>query len=306
MNDILDLVRRSAAVPSMPQVAARFLEIIQDPDFEYRDVVEVLSADPAMTGEILRLANSPLFGVARKITSLAQALTLLGLKRVRSLVLGRYIVDSIDKKRPPNVDMTYYWRRSLTTAVLASRLAEAVTRKLREEAFTAGLLADIGIVILDETVPELFGPVAREYRPLGRDDLWELETQILSATHGRVSAFVLEEWQLPDTVCKAVSGHAEPESAHEEADTLGGTLRAAEKISKFLCEPTEDLDEVARCCAQAVERIGFTPAVPARILDEIGPQIGEFAAILRIEPIPLQNAEQIARKLEAQAGAYAS
>ena len=71
-HNVFDLIKRSAAVPSMPQVAARFLEIVQDPDFEYKEVVEVLSTDPGMTGELLRLANSPLFGVARKITTLNQ------------------------------------------------------------------------------------------------------------------------------------------------------------------------------------------------------------------------------------------
>ena len=97
-TNVLDLLKRSAAIPSIPQVAMRFLELIQDPDFEYRELADVLATDPGTAGEILRLANSSLFGVSRQITSLSHAMAMLGVKRVRSLVLGRYIVDSIDKK----------------------------------------------------------------------------------------------------------------------------------------------------------------------------------------------------------------
>ena len=75
-NDVLETLKRSAVVPSMPQVVTRFLEIIQDPDFNYNQLVEVLGADPGTTSEVLRLANSALFGVTRQITSLRQALTL--------------------------------------------------------------------------------------------------------------------------------------------------------------------------------------------------------------------------------------
>ncbi len=297
-NAILDLIKRSAAIPSMPQVAARFLEIIQDPDFEYRDVVELLSTDPGMTGEILRLANSPLFGVTRKITSLAQALTLLGLKRIRSLVLGRYIVDNIDKKKPAVIKMGYYWRRSLTTAVLANHLAERIDPKLREEAFTAGLLADIGIIILDETLPDRFKPIALEYRPQGRTPLWDLEHETLSVTHGAVSALVLEDWRLPDSVCAAVARHSDPPAKEADAcPPLGRVIRAADSIGKFLCEEPTDLDRVGAGCIEASAEIAVESQSLARILSEIEPQIAEFASILRIEAGPSQIYGALAEKL---------
>jgi len=295
---ILDLLRRSATIPTMPEAAARFLEIIQDPDFEYRDIVDVLSTDPGMTAEILRLANSPLFGVTRQITSLAQALTLLGLKRVRSLVLGRYIVDSIDKRRPSMIDMSYYWRRSLTTAVLASRLCEAVEPKLREEAFTAGLLADIGIVLLDETLPDLFRPVAQEYRPHGLADLSDVERKALTVTHGHVSAIVLEDWCLPEVVCKAVSCHSDSCTEDETQGTrLAQILRAAERVGKYLCESLEDTDEAVRSCVKAIEEIHIEPAMLGRILGELEPQITEFASVLRINVVHSETCGAIAQKI---------
>ena len=297
---LLDLLKRSAAIPSMPQVAARFLEIVQDPEFRYQDVVEVLSPDPGMTTEILRLANSPLFGVTRQVTSLPQALALLGLKRVRSLVLGRYIVDSIDKKKLTLIDASYYWRRSLVTAVLAARLAEPIEPKLREEAFTAGLLADIGIVILDEAVPEQFQPVAREYRPHGRPNLLALELEALSASHGEVSAVALEQWRLPDVVCDAVRWHASDLSESKDGRYhLARIVSTADRIAKYLCESPTAADEVAGNCTKILAEIDLEPDVLALILNEIEPQIAEFASILRIDMIPSQIYEMIAQELKA-------
>ena len=101
---VLDTLKRSAAVPSMPQVVLRFLEIMQDPEFDYTDLVRVLSADPGTVSEVLRLANSALFGVRHKVVSTHQALTLLGPKRTRSLLLGRYLVDSMTEKRVAGLD----------------------------------------------------------------------------------------------------------------------------------------------------------------------------------------------------------
>jgi len=297
-STVFDLLKRSAAIPSMPQVAARFLEIIQDPEFEYREVVDVLSTDPGMASEILRLANSPLFGVTRQITSLSQALTLLGLKRVRSLVLGRYIVDSIDQKKPNVIDTSYYWRRSLASAVLAARFADPLKPELREEAFTSGLLSDVSVVILDEALPEQYQLIAQQYCPHGQADLGELERQTLGATHGEVSAMVLEHWRLPNVVCDAVRFHAGGGTDQPDEDThLARIVGAADRVGKYLCETPADLDEVVGVCREAMSDIRLEPSVLAKILVEIEPQIEEFASVLRIDVIPSQIYAMIAQKV---------
>ena len=129
---VLELIKKCAAVPSMPQVVTRFLEVMQDPNFDYNDLSKVLAADPGTVSEILRLCNSALFGVARKVVSLRQALTLLGPKRTRSLLLGRYLVDALAQKPAPGLDMSYFWRRSLAASVVASQLADAILPRHRE------------------------------------------------------------------------------------------------------------------------------------------------------------------------------
>lgn len=294
---VLDLLKRSAAIPSMPQVATRFLEIVQDPDFNYQEVVEVLSTDPGTASEILRLANSALFGVTRQVTVLSQAVTLLGIKRVRSLVLGRYIVDSINQKNCTGIDAQYYWRRSLATAVFAARLADTLAPNQREEAFISGLLSDIGVVILDDALPDRYRPLAEQYQPHGNAELASAEVTLLGTSHAEVSALVLEHWQLPEVVCDAVRRHPWEQRA-EDTPPLARIIGAADRLAQRLCETPTHPEIVIEDCRTIVEVLELDASVLTRSLEEIEPQIREFADMLGIEVIPSQVYEMIARELK--------
>ena len=298
-SSVLDLLKRSAAIPSMPQVATRFLEIIQDPEFDFRELATVLSTDPGTASEVLRLANSSLFGVARQITSLSQAMALLGLKRVRSLVLGRYIVDSIDQKGLASIDGSYYWRRSLCTAVLAARLADALAPKLCEEAFISGLLADVGVVVLDEAIPDAYRPIAEKYCPHGKIDLANDEQTLLGITHGQASAVVLDHWQLPEVVCEAVRWHPW-ETVDDQTESLARILGAADRIGKYLCETSDRFEQVAADCREILSRLNLEPTVLASILEDLELQIEEFASVLRINVIPSSVYPLLANALKDQ------
>jgi HD-like signal output (HDOD) protein len=279
---VIEMLKRSAVIPSLPQVAARFMEMIQDPDFDYGDVVEVLSSDPGMAGEILRLANSSLFGVTRHISSLSHALTLLGLRRVRSLVLGRYIVDSLDRHSRTRIDVSYFWRRSLTCAVLSSQFAASLEPQSREESFIAGLLADVGVIILDEAMPRDYTPIAAEYRPDGQAELADKEVALIGISHAQASAMVLAHWQLPDVVCAAVAGHPW-ELDRPEDSPLSRLIGAADLLSKHLCDSRPDVDRVLGVCNQIGGSLRLSSDKLATIVVSSEPQLAELADLLRIQ-----------------------
>ncbi|HPD28435.1 MAG TPA: HDOD domain-containing protein [Phycisphaerae bacterium] len=293
---VLELIKRSAAIPSMPQVAVRFLEIIQDPDFDYREVVEVLSSDPGTTCEILRLANSALFGVTRKVTALPHAMTLLGIKRIRSLVLGRYIVESLNRNGCASIEPAYYWRRSLTAAVLAARLADAILPDRREEAFISGLLADVGIVILDAAFPDKYRTIAEQYRPGGNPDLALTEEILLGTTHGKVSATVLDHWKLPEAICEAVHWHSW-ECREQGRNALADLTGAANRISTWVCEAPTDLDAVVADCREIAHVLNLAPETLARCLMEIEEHVSDLSSLLRIEVVSSQMYEVITTRI---------
>lgn len=295
---VIELLKRSAAIPSMPQVAVRFLEIIQDPDFDYRDVVDVLSSDPGTAGEILRLANSSLFGVTGNVSSLSHALTLLGMRRVRSLVLGRYIVDSLDRQAPTHVQISYFWRRSLNCAVLSGQFAAILEPQLREEAFIAGLLADVGVIILDEAMPRDYSSVAAQYRPDGDSDLAKLELALISISHAQASGVVLAHWQLPEIVCEAVNLHP-LELDNMEASPLARIVGAADLLSKHLCDTDPQPEAILEVCRKvdAHLRIGIDNL--AAVLVRIEPQVLEFAEMLKVHIDGADSGQKLAAGLSA-------
>lgn len=282
---ILDAIKQSAAVPSVPQVVTRFLEIIQNPDFDYDDLVRILAADAGTVGEILRLVNSALFGVRNKIVSMRQALTLLGPMRTRSLLLGRYLVDSMSTKKVAGLDMSYFWRRSLTSSVVASRLAEKARPNHREEVFIAALLADVGIAILAEALPDRFRHIAERYVPGGAPFDIADELDAVEMTHGEVSAMVLSHWSLPDIVTKAVNLHQSAKPGDDDAAGIARLLNASDSIARVLCESPVS-EEASEVCIRAMSFAEIDVDLLIQQLPHIENDIEELAAILHIDVNP--------------------
>lgn len=302
--DIIEAIKRSGAVPSMPQVVTRFLEIIQQPDFNYEDLTSVLSTDPGTTAEILRLSNSSLFGVSRKITSLKQAMTLLGPRRVRSLVLGRYMVEAISDKAMGALDPSYYWRRSLTCSVLAARFADVLAPQLREDVFIAALLADIGVTILAQEVGDKYAPITELYKPHGEVNIAQAELDAVGVTHADISAIVLEYWQLPSMICEAVAQHQSDVAATTDAVQLARMISSSDKISKLLCESPE-MEQLAQRCHAAMEFVNLDLSVLLEMLPKVEQDVTELAEMLRVDVIPSSVYQLIAKAIQGQLTASA-
>lgn len=279
------MIKKSAAVPSMPQIVSRFLEIMRDPDFDYEDLVRVLSADPGTVSEILRLCNSALFGVRNKVVSLRQALSLLGPKRTRSLLLGRYLVDILAKKPIAGLDMSYFWRRSFASSVVASRLAAALLPRQRDEVFIAALLADIGIPILAEALGDRYLPIASRFAPRATPVTAEDEQVQVGVTHAEVSAMVLAHWTLPDSVCQAVNLHQGEDLSDGDMFTIARLLNASDRIARLLCEVATP-DEITEVCTAATRFVGLSTKALLDLLPTIENDIEELASVLRVDVIP--------------------
>lgn len=284
---IQDIIQRSDAIPSMPQVVTRLLEITRDPEFKQSEVISLLSADAGVSSDILRLANSALFGVTREIGSLNQALTLLGIKRIRTLVMGRYMTDRVSSVATDLIDASYFWRRSLVTGVLAARFADQLIPRYREEAFMSGLLSQVGVVVLARAFPQKYGPVAKSYGPLQGKDFVQREIQAVGACHPEVSAMVLERWMLPQEMVEAIRHYHEtaPDSVSEDVRTLSGIIGGASDIARLLCE-VPDKETIASACTEAMSRVGLSTTVLQHVLGEIESDVTEFAEVLKIDVIP--------------------
>ena len=304
-QEIADLIEQSAAIPSVPQVVVRFLEITQDPQFDYGKLVDLLASDPGMTGEILRLANSALFGVSRQITSIRQAMTLLGVRRIRSLVLTRYLI-SVVNDRSTVLDVRYFWRRSLTSAALAAKLARHRLASLQEETFIAALLADVGIVLMAKTLGEDYRPIGDRYVPGGEDDTTSLEDERFGATHGEVTALLLDRWQLPSLITDTVKYHhgEPPADAEPNVHAMVQLVSASDRLAKHLCE-SHDASTMVDACYQCMEAADVNVSFLPSILEELEEDIADLARVLRVAVLPDRVYERIMHEIREHLSAPA-
>ncbi len=284
-SETLESIKRSASIPSMPLVATRCYEMTQDTNCDYNKLVELLSTDPGIAASVLRLANSPLFGVTRQVSSLKHAIALLGVTRIRDLVLARYLVQKTEELKCDLVDISYYWRISVTTAILASKFSNALLPARRDEAFMIGLLADLGVLVLAQALPEQYKPIASRYQPHSGDAWMQGEYNLMGVTHGEVTALVLEQWNLPEIMCEAVRHHhASPADLPENADAnllariVGGTSAIARVMSQ-----TMPVEEAVTICRAAMDRVELDVKVLVKALDGLEEDIEQMAELIQVD-----------------------
>lgn len=236
-DTLLERIQAADNLPSLPTVALQVLELTQTDDFSVLDLARVIQQDPALTSKILRVVNSSLFGMARRIASVQQAMVILGLRSVKVIVLSFSLVDIWRRERCEAFDYAIYWRRSLTMAVLARLLAERTDRSLAEECLVGGLLADIGILAAVDCAPELYLEADRQYRNT-HQPLPQVEKTVLGVSHEELAAVLLNQWGLPTNLSIAISSHHlpvhDPVASSDGNPTLTRLLRAASILTDAL------------------------------------------------------------------------
>ncbi len=229
------LIERSGQLYSLPAVAMKVLELTDNPQVDVVALKECIENDPALTTKILRTVNSSMFGLSREVSNLNQAIALLGIKPLKLLVLGFSLPKDLFAGVEADV-LQSYWKHTLTKAVAGRLLAETQWKTAGDDAFIAGLLQDIGILVL---LKDLGTPYAEFLARVIKDDgnLDQLEIETLGFDHAVLSARLLERWGLPESLVEAI---AVPHNADriaelpEEKQMLPQVLHLAELLSLML------------------------------------------------------------------------
>ncbi len=210
-NSLERIVSEMDTLPSVPALYLEMMEELQSEDPSIHKVGEIISQDPGMASKILQLANSAFFGLRRSISNPADAVAYLGLDRIQHLFLALHAFSQFI----PQVDGTFsidlLWEHSLSTAALAKAIVEKEggNKEFVQDAFTAGLLHDIGKLMLACRLEDKHMETVQLARKNGIP-LWVAEQQILSITHAEIGAYLLGLWGLPDDIIEAVAYHHRP------------------------------------------------------------------------------------------------
>lgn len=262
LGHVAHLIRQVASLPALPETVSRVREIMEDPNSAVHEVVGVLTLDPPMAAKVLSVANSAAYGFPNRINDLTLAVSLLGLHETYGIVLSVAVADLANKLK--HFDYKAFWLESMCSAAAARIVAKAAGLRRLSGVFSAGLLHDIGRVVLVELQPN--------YADLMPEPLWgralvEEESRVIGLSHTEAGYCLAQYWNLPSEIAEPIRFHHAPEQA-----TVAKPYVAIVALANVMaCAPGRSLEESQGLfseCEAALSELRLDAEVAEAMLDE--------------------------------------
>lgn len=203
------ILARMDKLPTLPGIAIKILEAFQKEEPDLSEIGEIISTDPSLSSEVLKIINSSFYGMPSKITSVFHAIKLLGINAVKNLALSFSLVHNFRTGVSDAFDYTVFWKDSLIAAVATRIIAEKVLPKYSEDAFFLGLLHNIGILTLVQCLPKQYSLVLKDTESTDHG-YQEAEDQVLGFNHMAVGEYLVKSWGLPPIFYLPIGSHHNP------------------------------------------------------------------------------------------------
>lgn len=227
-----ELVSGNVDLVSLPEVCIRVQTMTDDPDCTAAGLGKVISQDIALTASLLKLVNSAYYGFPTKIDTVSRAVSIVGIRELRDLSLAMSAVEVFSSIPDNLVDMASFWRHSVFCGVLAQALSSYCNVLHKERLFIAGLLHDVGKLLIYCKMPEQASKLLRKIDSCS-DDLCLEERKLFEFDHAQVGAELLLLWQLPPSLQEAVAYHHSPELA-EQAKLEAAIIHIANAVTNYI------------------------------------------------------------------------
>jgi HD-like signal output (HDOD) protein len=242
---------------TLPEVALRIARMVDDPRSSAADIGREISQDAALTARLLRVANSPAFGQHGKIATISRAITVLGIRQVRDLAVGLTAIRSFDGIGNELVTMESFWRHSVLCAVAAGQIADRRERARDDTSFVAGLLHDIGQLVLFNRASAL----ERQALLMSIDSaddrgLFLCERELLGFDHGAVGLALGRNWGMPRSLQECIEFHHEPQRAQAHALEVA-TVHVANSVAVLAEIGSSDLADAPPISAAALRTVNM-------------------------------------------------
>jgi diguanylate cyclase (GGDEF)-like protein len=281
-GNLHDRLVNCKTLPSIPAVVMKVVDMCSDDNISLGQIAKVLGRDPALSATVLKVANSAYYWVATEVKTIDRAVCTLGINATLSLVLSYSFVRIMHSKDKQGFDYSYYWQRSVITAVAARTMDKWSHPVHREELFLAGLLQDIGMLVLGEAMPDKYGPLILTAK---RDhtQLVLLEKELLGADHSKVGAWLLESWNLPEDLRLSLAYSHEPQSnPKKEIQGYINVTALAGDIAEIWTNPAT-IDATSRANESAAGLLKMTADNFNLIIGQTAESIPEVTSYLNID-----------------------
>lgn len=209
MITIKEFLEEKVRLPSPKAIAIRILEEIKKDEDSFSELADIITSDPALTARILKVANSSFYGLAERVSSPAQAISVIGTQALKNLALSFVIFDTVQGRHQGSFDLNLFWRRAITSAVAAETVAKRVGADA-DDIFVIALLQDFGVLVLFLSYGAAYTEVLDAKRISGRG-LHQEETRLLGFNHAEVGSAILKSWNLPESIHERIRTHHMPE-----------------------------------------------------------------------------------------------
>ncbi len=211
-QSILHKIETISSIPTLPTVIERITRLLQNPKTSAEEIGKAITTDQALATKVLKLVNSAFYGFPGKISTITHAIVILGFSTIKNVVLTASIFEAFHKKGDESAvfDLEQFWTHSIACGAAAQSIAKHLGFNDKEECFIAGLLHDLGKLILCQYLPEEFDKIlalAKEKKIL----FFESEQELFDVTHQEIGAFLTQRWNLPQNLQNAVKFHHNPQ-----------------------------------------------------------------------------------------------
>jgi diguanylate cyclase (GGDEF)-like protein len=298
-EDIEKLIRQKIEIPSPPGIIVRILDAVRDDDNCFAELGKIISADPALTARILRVANSSLYGCSGKIKTIESALAILGLNALKNIALSFIIVNRLQVQSDDVFDFNYFWKRSVTSAVAAQQVSKMVNGN-RDDTFVSGLLQDIGVLVMYLYMTDTYREVFETKKLTGATNAL-IEKQLIGFNHSEVGGALLKQWGLPESIYLPVFYHHSPHNVPDEYRLSTDILNLASKLSAVY-HGSDTSVRIQEIYGLLTEKFALEGDEVKRTVDALADQSREVLDFFDIEPGQMKPFSEMLQEANQELG----
>lgn len=289
MTALQEFITLTTRLPTPPAIALKILQAVRSNEINFEELADIVMADPVLTAQVLKIANSSIYSLPKQVTSLTQATGLLGTQALRNIALSFVIVDGFKDIPQGGFDLDLFWKRSISTAVSAKILATK-TGLANDDIFITALLQDIGILVLFLADGPAFTEMLDKKRISGKP-FCEAEKDQFGFDHTQLGSHLLKSWNLPESIYEPIRHHHANETRTGEHDS-SLLLNISDKISSIY-HGTQANKKFSEVHSALAKNFGMEHEQIDELIDTIGEKAREMLDLFAVDPGEMKPFSQL-------------